>query len=193
MKATQGDKTDFEQPEPGTYAARCYSLIDLGTQKNNYQGEDTFKRQIMIKWELTELMKDGRPFMVMATPTLSIHENAKLRTWLESWRGIPFTEEELKGFDVKGILGTTCMLSLGLTSGGEIKVTGVSKLVKGLEMPAQVNENFYFSLDEFNEEAYDKIPLYWQTKIVSSPEYQKLGKPVAMPDGGLVDSADIPF
>jgi len=193
MKVNQGDGKDFEQPEPGSYAATCYSLVDLGTQKGSYEGKETNKRQIKIQWELSELMADGRPFSVMATPTMSINDKAKLRGWLEAWRGMPFTSSELEGFDLKNLLGQSCLISLGLTSGGKIKVIGVSKLPKEMVAPPQVNENFYFSLDAYDQTVYEKIPDYWQIKICSSPEYQQGGDvgggPGVGPDeqGGLME------
>ena len=36
----------------GVQKARCISVIDLGTQENNWQGETSWKRQVLFEWEV---------------------------------------------------------------------------------------------------------------------------------------------
>ena len=45
MKGTNGG--DFQMPEPGTYLARCFRIVDIGTQYGEYQGKPTARRQIV--------------------------------------------------------------------------------------------------------------------------------------------------
>ncbi|WP_210238339.1 hypothetical protein, partial [Mesorhizobium sp. M2E.F.Ca.ET.209.01.1.1] len=95
-------------------------VIDLGTQTNEYQGEVSTVRQIRLAWELTGddrlgsgasfQMKNKEPFLVTEIVTLSLNERANLRRLLEGWRGRPFTEDELKGFDIVNLLGKPCLL-----------------------------------------------------------------------------------
>src|SRR5688572_12525808 len=124
---------DFEQPPIGTHVARCVKMIDIGTQKGEYQGKATYKRQVIIGWELpNELMTTGefagKPFGVSKFYTASLSEKANLRADLKNWRGRDFTEEELAGFDAKNILEKPCMLSLTESDKGRIRVTGVMAL-----------------------------------------------------------------
>ena len=119
--------TSFEQPPTGSHAARCISIIDLGTQRSTYEGEVQIKHQVIVRWELAnELLTigdfAGKPFTVSKFYTASLHEKAGLRKDLASWRGRDFTAEELKGFDMKSILGKPCMLSVGLSEKGKAKV-----------------------------------------------------------------------
>jgi hypothetical protein len=44
--------------------------------------------------------------------TLSLNEKANLRADLASWRGRDFTPEEIRGFDLKNILGHWAMISV---------------------------------------------------------------------------------
>ena len=54
---------DFERAPEGTHLARCYQIIDLGTQHSEYYGKSS--RKVLIGWELSdEHMTDGRPFAV---------------------------------------------------------------------------------------------------------------------------------
>ena len=57
-------------------------------------------------------MKDGRPFAIFKNYTLSWSEKANLRLDLQSWRGKPFTQEEMQRFDLKNVLGAWCMLNI---------------------------------------------------------------------------------
>lgn len=196
---------NFEQAPAGTHIARCIKLIDIGTHKNEYQGQVTFPRQVIIGWELpNELITsgewEGKPFTVSRFYTASLHEKATLRKDLINWRGREFTEEELAGFDPKKILGAPCMVSLSMNEKQKIKVTGVMAIPKGTQVPAQINQSVYFSLerDQFNQDVFDSLSDGIKELIKSSPEYKSLvdNEPAirhANPDpmDGLED--DIPF
>lgn len=181
--------TSFEQPPTGSHAARCISIIDLGTQRSTYEGEVQIKHQVIVRWELSnELMTTGdfagKPFTVSKFYTASLHEKAGLRKDLASWRGRDFTAEELKGFDMKSILGKPCMLSVGLSEKGKAKVTSVMGLPKGMTVPAQVNESFNFSLspEQFSEPAYESLSKGFKEMVQASPEYQTIQRRKSSPD-----------
>ena len=185
MRVSDSGGGDFEQAPAGTHVARCVRLIDIGTQFGEFQGKPNALRKVVVTWELpNELMTEGeyagQPFLVNKWYTASIGEKANLRKDLVNWRGREFTDDELRGFDVKKILGTTCMLSLTPNDKGKVRVTGVMKLPKGTESPVQINSSLYFSLerDEFNQGVFDGLSGYWQGEIKKSPEWADLqGKP----------------
>ena len=84
---------NFEPIPPGNHLAMCYQLIDIGTQKGNWQGKETIRRVVRIVFELPNLKRefkpgDGeRPYSVNKEYTLSLGKGAGLRKHLESWRG----------------------------------------------------------------------------------------------------------
>lgn len=90
--------------------AVCAFVEDLGIQPG-FQGAAP-KHKAVVIWELEEKMSDGRPFMLSKKYTLSLHEKSTLRHDLESWRGKPFTTEELAGFDIERLVGTQCRLNV---------------------------------------------------------------------------------
>jgi hypothetical protein len=192
---------DFEQPPVGTYVARCVKIIDIGTQKGEYQGKATIKRQCIIGWELpTELMTEGdyagKPFTVSKFYTASLSEKANLRKDLANWRGRDFNEQELEGFDAKNILDKACLIALTLNDKGKTRVTGVMAIPKGTLVPERVNGLTYFSLDEFSHEAFDKLSDGYKKLITASPEYRALTDPThAPPRKGNFDDMDddVPF
>ena len=47
MVTVRNSDSHFENPEPGSYPATCYKIIDLGTQEGEYQGK-TIKRRLNI-------------------------------------------------------------------------------------------------------------------------------------------------
>lgn len=184
MKWKDSGGTDFEQPPIGTHVARCIKLIDIGTQQGEYQGKATYRRQVIIGWELpNELMSEGehagKPFTVSRFYTASLGEKANLRADLKNWRGRDFTDEELGGFEAKNILGKPCMLSVTLNDKGKARVTGVMALPKGTPVPDQFNESLFFSLEhaDFKPEVFEALSEGYKKMIRVSPEYMELTKP----------------
>ena len=201
MKLTDSGGGNFEQAPVGTHIGRCIRMIDIGTQKGEYQGQATSKRQIILGWELPlELMNEGdhanKPFVVSKFYTASLNEKATLRKDLSNWRGRDFTPEELGGFDSHNLMGKCCMLSVTLSDKGKARVTGVMALPKGTQVPAQVNPTVYFSLDEFDLNIFESLTEGLKKMIQVSPEYQTA---VKRQSGGLADMPsdniddDLPF
>ena len=172
---------NYEQPEAGTYNALCIGLIDLGTQENNYQGEIKYARQVLLQFELDEKSKGGSNFTVSKFYKASTHEKANLRKDLESWRGTPFTEDDIKGFDLTTILAKPCMVTIGMSEKGKAVISGIGKQMKGL--PTIKTDHGYtsFSLDNYEEVVFNMIPEGLQNIIKKSPEWQKLNGAVTAP------------
>ena len=76
---------------------------------------------------------------------------------LTSWRGKEFTEDELKGFDLKSILNKPCMVQVGRNKKDRAKVQAVMSLPKGMTVPDQVNPGVYFSLSEFDQGVFESL------------------------------------
>ena len=102
-------------PAPaGVHQAVCVDVIDLGMVKSTYEGKESLKHKVNIRWQIDEVdpEHEGRRFQVQKRYTLSLHEKAGLRKDLQSWRGKPFTAEEVKGFDVERLLGVNCQINV---------------------------------------------------------------------------------
>lgn len=168
---------DFQDAPIGTHVAVCVKITDLGTQRGEYQGQPTVRNQVLITWELVnEKMDDGRPFTVSAFLTNSLSEKATMRHWLETWRGRPFTPDELMGFDLQNILGAPCMVNVIAKPEGKkgVKVGGVMALPKGMEKPKPENELTSFWLDEFDREKFDELSNGIKEIIAKSDEYKAM-------------------
>lgn len=193
---------EFQQPPVGTEAARCVKIIDIGTQKGEYQGKVNIRRQVIIGWELpnalmTEGEAAGKPFVVSKFYTASLSEKANLRKDLENWRGKAFSDQELMGFHAKNIMGKTCLLSLTENDKQKVRVTGVMAVPKGTKVPEQINASVYLSLEpgEFDRAVFDSLSDGYKKFITASPEWNELQKPSGGKPAGKFDDMedDIPF
>lgn len=180
LKENGGGK-EFEQASSGNHIARCVGLIDLGTQQSEYQGKTTYARKIVVRFELpNELMAEGdyagKPFLVSKFYTASLSEKANLRKDLESWRGRPFTDKELMGFDSKNLLDKPCMVNVVHTEKGKAKIASIAPVPKGMDIPPRINEVLFFSLEssEFKQATYDGLAEFYKGEIQKSPEWAEL-------------------
>jgi hypothetical protein len=189
FSTTSTSSKAFENPQPGSYGAVCIRLIDMGTQETTWQGEKKSAHKVKIVFELDEMMSDGRPFIAMRDFTVSLHEKSALRQFLSGWRGRDFSDEELKGFEAKNLIGKGCLLSL-VQNGDYINVNTASKLPKGMEAPKPQNPLVYFSLTDFDSHVFSNLSQKLQEKIMQSPEYRLAVKdPVAgMADDDLEEA-----
>ena len=112
--AKGGEKSSsFPSVSVGIHKARCIKVIDLGTQKNDYQGNVSWKRQVLVIWETPDQTDDNSvPLTISKFYTLSLHEKSNLGIDLTSWRGRAFSETEKKGFDIAKLAGKECTLNV---------------------------------------------------------------------------------
>jgi hypothetical protein len=173
MKLTEGNGKAFEKHPAGTPVATLIKIIDIGSQEVTWQGAVKLSHKIRFVWESTELMTDGRPFIVQRDFTASLNSKGNLRPFLEGWRGRAFTEAELAGFDPKVLIGMPCLLSL-VEDGEYTNINSVMRLPKGMQAPKIVGDTVFFSLAEFDITVFNSLSEKVKEKIMKSPEYQSL-------------------
>lgn len=105
----------IERLEDGVYTAQCVGIVDVGEQYSETYAKSS--RQVRIIWQIVgETYKDAEGKEIPRTYSkhysLSLGDRSKLRKDLEAWRGKPFTEQELAGFDLVNILNKPCQLQL---------------------------------------------------------------------------------
>jgi hypothetical protein len=174
-------ENQFEIVPADTHTALGYRVIDLGTQQIEWQGQVKHQHKILLSWELDCLMEDGenagKPFSIHKRYTYTWSEKGSLRADLESWRGRPFTEEEMNNFKLKNLLGAPCLIGVvhnkkdGKTYAN---ISSIMKLPKGMTAPKPVNPTVDFDLGDFNQAVYDSFSDNLKQTIAKSPEYQKL-------------------
>jgi len=164
----------------GTHVARCYGMIDLGTQYSEKFGN--WSHKIQVQFELcNELMDDGRPLAISKKYTLSLNDKASLRKDLESWLGRGITEKEEKaGFALGSMLGAPCLLSvIHAESGGKTyaNVAGVMSVPKGTTVPEQSNPMISYDVENGKDVVWEKLPEWIRTMIEQSKEFKDGDEP----------------
>jgi len=178
LTATSSGK-DFELAPIGVHPARCYRIIDLGTQTTNWEGQTKRAHKVVLTWELLgdERMGDGRPFSISKRFTMSTHEKSVLRPFLESWRGRAFTPEEIARFDVTAVLGAPCLLNVTHDQGKDgttyANIAGCMPLPKGMPKPEPVNPQVTFDLDNPDMKLFESFGQKLQATIMSAEEWLK--------------------
>ena len=172
--------TDYTPAPAGTYTARCTSLIDLGSQTSTYEGETKTAKKVMLSFEITDgdtRRNDGSPFIVSKRFTASLHAKAGLRKFLESWRGRPFTPEELRGFDLKNVLALDCLIGVVHEAKGDktyANLGSVMKLPKNMPAGASEIAPVSFDLSAPDWPVFAGLGNRLQDQIAESPEYRAI-------------------
>ena len=186
MGLTASDTGSSRKPAPiGTHLAYCYQVIDLGTQTSTFDGEKKTAHKVWLGFELTEEKgDDGKPVTVGTFSSVSLHEKATLRKWLEAWRTRAFTADELKGFKLTNILGKSCMVTVThkqkANGGISDVVASVTAPPKGVQPSGPMNNTpttLDLDADKFNKAVYEALPKFLQDVIYRSPEGLKVVAP----------------
>jgi hypothetical protein len=176
----------YTPPPAGNHLARCYRVIDLGTQKSEWNGQPKALKKLQIFWELhgddaegnPMVMEDGRPLVASRKFTASLGNKAKLYEFLVSWRGKDFTRDEFDGFSLKNILDKWCMINITHTQKNDriyANITGVSAVpsaIKKAGLPEGINTCIFFDIDEPDMRVFETFSDYLKEQIMGSPEWQ---------------------
>lgn len=196
-------KPPSEPCPAGAFPARCIWILDLGSHEEAYKDEPPVdKRKIRIGFELpteTKVFKPElgeQPFLIGKEYTFSFHEKASFRKFLETWRGLKFTDEQAYKFDISTLLGQPAMVSVSHTVKGDrtyANLDAAMKLPKGMTCPPQVGESLILHLDDLGNPDVSatimKLPPWVREKIEKSREFIRFDR-AANPDPAWVSGKD---
>jgi hypothetical protein len=203
------------------YQVVCCWVIDLGTHIDTKYNKT--RRMVQIGWEIPEVKrkftKDGKEIeenaIISKRYSLGLSEKSTLYKDLKSWRGVPFTADELKKFNVAKLIGANALVQVVhepsrkdpskvyANLGSILPIKKGSNSVKfeptdgGLfwSIPAQKDPSFKFRIPS-------NIPKFIADKIRESAEFTNYGDTTELPagcdspaTGGSSDdtSEDVPF
>jgi len=164
--------TDLGRVEDGTYHARVSQVIGLGRQvqtdwktnqpKKDKYGNTIIKPAVWLTFELpTERveLEDGEtmPRWVSKEYTLSMHEKANFRKLLNA------IAPDANGLNE--LLNQPACITVGSTSSGKAKITGVSAPMKGVQVGEVESNTILYDFDEPDQEVFDNLPEFLQEKI----------------------------
>jgi hypothetical protein len=122
---------DFYPAPEGEQSAVCVDVIDLGMVASQFG----VKHKVDVVWETPDHKNPntGQVLTVRKRYTLSLHEKAALYKDLISWRGKPFSAEELAGFDLERLVGTSAKVVIQHTIVGNITYGNVIAVFRSLQ------------------------------------------------------------
>ena len=188
-KVPASNENKIYAPIPaGTHLARCVSIVDLGTQTTEYQGESKTARKVRFTWETpneTTVFKEEngeQPFLVSKMLTLSLHAKSTMRKTIEAWLGRKLTaREEAEGYDLSQLLGKECIINIVHNEVGDkiyANVDSISPVMKGMVCPPQITDSLFFSLEEgeYQPMTFEGFGDWLKEIIMKSPEYAQVSK-----------------
>lgn len=180
MIASDNGGQVIEKLENGVYTAVSSAIIDLGLQKNEQFKK--IQRKFMMIWtiigEEVEINGEKQPRTISKEYSFSLNEKSTLRKDLQAWRGKPFSEEELQGFNILAVLNKACQLQIILEEKNNKKynnIAGIMSLPKGSNVPI-LEDTYYFDMENAETwENYCKIPNWIQEKIKKAENLESTG------------------
>lgn len=212
--AKDGGGGSFTPVSPGMHLARCYRIVDMGTQTTDFAGQTKHLQKVMLQFEVhgeddngnALVTSKGEPMSISKNFTLSLAEKATLRKDLQAWRGREFTAEELRGFELKNVLGAWAMITASKAVGNNgkeytniVSINPVPAAIKRSGMPEGFNKLAVFTIENPDMNLFETFGNGLREKITSSPEWRARNQaPVSKPsdpDSGFDDMDDdsIPF
>lgn len=109
----KAENKNFVPCPAGLQHAVCCDVVDQGVIESVYQGKTRKQHKVQLRWLTEEIDPDrNQAYLVTRRYTLSLDKKASLRKDLESWRGKPFTDQQLLGFDLELLIGVNCQLAV---------------------------------------------------------------------------------
>jgi hypothetical protein len=149
------------------------------------------------------LTGDGRPLSITKSFTLTLSDKSTLRKDLQTWRGRDFTAQELKGFELKNVLGAWAMVSVTHSESNGKTYTNIAAImpvpanIKKAGMPEPVNPVQMYTILEDDKEVFNSLSDNLKKRIMESPEWQDKNRGVAEGPSAMSAIAklddDIPF
>lgn len=180
MIASDNGGQTIEKLENGVYTAVSSAIIDLGLQRNEQFGKT--QRKFMMIWtiigEEIEINGEKQPRTISKEYSFSLNEKSTLKKDLQAWRGKPFSEEELQGFNILTLLNKACQLQIILEEKNNKKynnIAGIMSLPKGSNVQT-LNNTYYFDMEEAETwENFIRIPNWIQEKMKKAENLESTG------------------
>lgn len=182
IKAKKSAGADFTPMDEGSYVARIYQILHIGTVAG-YQG--ALQNKVRISFEFpTELKvfkeENGeQPLSLSQDYTLSFHEKATLTKVINACdpKALKVGDDGfMDEYDIEKLLGKSCLVTVIHKAGKEGKVFAnignCTVLPKGMVCPPAMNPPKVLNYDNFDKEYFMSLPTFIQDKIRSSQEYR---------------------
>lgn len=194
----------------GTYTARIYKILDLGTQPNTFDETKPDQRRFMFYFETPTKKasfnadKGEQPFSLSKELTFTISGEDtpvdKQSTLSKIFKAIDGSNG--KGKNIFSLIGQLLSIQTSINSKGYAQIVGFAPFNSDLDGKdkkfAQVNDSveLYLEPSVYGVEEHNLIesqPDFLKEKIKASPEYQICKEAFDKKVGVDVDSVNVPF
>lgn len=132
--ASAGPK--FVPAPDGPHAAVCCDILYLGKRETQWKGKPKTVDEVRILFQI-DAIEDAtkKRYVVGRTFTKSLSDNANLRKFLESWRGVPFTEQQLEAFQLLQLLNAPAFIQIKHATKGDrtyANIDAVMRMPRGM-------------------------------------------------------------
>lgn len=173
----QSKKQNFSRIEDGTYPARIAQIIDIGQQKQtDWQtgevkvyddGNEVIKPEVFINFEFgterIEVNGEDKPRWLGRSFIISAHEKSKMYELMQATAP--------GATSISEALGKACTVTVGSTSTGNAKITGISPMMRGMQVQELENPTTVFDFDEPDMAVWEKIPEWLQGKVKTAENF----------------------
>lgn len=168
------------QLEAGTYPAKVAQIVTLGKQyKRNWQTQEIetwddgnliIQEVMYISFEVEDeyvtIGDEQQPRWIGKEYTISLHEKSALTALLKMLKQDPSD-------NLENALGKGVLLTVGATSSGNAKISGVAGLMKGMTVSPVENaeKSFLFDFDEPDATKAALVPNFLRNKMKEATNY----------------------
>lgn len=168
--------------ENGSYLAVCVGVLAVGEQyvdRSAFGGKSDWESQLVFVFEFpSELDNDGKPKQLNKEVNATNAPNGSLNKIMKDWNSREYTREQLAELELKEQLGKPCQITVLVSESGFSRITGISAIPKGIPVPTSATPHIHFSVEEWDDSAFEALPEWAQNKIKNSTQYQKDHAPV---------------
>lgn len=162
-------------------------VIDEGTHEESYMGEakDPVQKcrigfELPLRKHIFNEEKGEEPFTLSVQFTYSMHEKAKMRKFLVSWRGKEYTPESLTKFLKGGIpllLGQPALINVihvdkKSSEGKFAKIVTAMPLPEGMICPPAILPPIKYSQEQGRDAVFQSLSKWLQEEIAQCIEWR---------------------
>lgn len=203
--SAKGGGRDFKRVPSGNHIAVLNIIADVGLQPGSAMYPEP-KHQVYLRWEIpaerVTYEKAGEsmegPMCIGRFYTASMSAKANLRKDVENWRAKALTDDEAEEFELRNLLGKSCMITVQeVERGGKTysNVKSVGALPKGMPAPKAENPLVFYEpggdISELPERLREKIQSQIESKTKEDVDVSGMSQYEALHDDKFDD--DIPF
>lgn len=209
LVAPLSPKKESVQIGDGSYTARIYSIVDLGTQENTFDPTKLPTRRLRISFETPTQKhvwseeKGAQPFALHKEVSFIISREDTTETNLSTLSKIykRTIGNTGKAEPIFNLLGKMLTITTYTNKNGYASIANYTDVNKDIDITtdrfAPINEPVFFwlpdpSIGELDREMFNSLPEFIQNKIKESPEYKALTSPAKYASEDAIDVDNLP-